>query len=116
MATSATFFGNDIVEWLLDPVPESEVDALLNGCYHESNVSTSTALRRAAATAHVCARSSNELRLLPANGTWTDCSRASKRVFAPPKTDEPHYKESNNIMCNTCWHDVVHALEGGLYM
>ncbi len=30
LATSAsTFFGNAIVEWLLDPVPESEVDALL---------------------------------------------------------------------------------------
>ncbi len=30
MAISAsTFFSNNTVEWLLDPVPESEVDALL---------------------------------------------------------------------------------------
>ncbi len=39
MATSAsTNFGNNIVEWLLDQVPESEVDALLTAAINEYEV------------------------------------------------------------------------------
>ncbi len=91
MATSAsTFFGDDIVEWLLDPVPESEVDALLTAAIneYESNASTSTGTCLAPPpppTPMAALQTSSASSLLTKRGAT---ARASKRVFAPPKTDE----------------------------